>query len=63
MPARASSRTIWSIRSEVGVAERAELTDWRTRKSHVPKKVLNYVLLALLPILIFGLLLWVARHA
>ena len=49
--------------SEIGVAERPELTDWKTRKSQTPKRVLNYVLLALLPIVIFGLLLWVARHA
>jgi serine/threonine protein kinase len=48
---------------QVGVAERPELTDWKTRKSHVPRKILNYVLLALLPIVIFSLLLWVARHA
>ena len=45
------------------MAERAELHDWKTRKSHWPKKMLNYALLALVPIVIFGLLLWVARRA
>jgi serine/threonine protein kinase len=48
---------------EVGVAEREELQNWQTRKSHVPKKILNYVLLALIPVVIFSLLLWVARKA
>jgi serine/threonine protein kinase len=55
----------WDLehQDQVGVAERAELKDWKERKSHWPKKVLNYALLALVPILIFSLLLWVARKA
>jgi serine/threonine protein kinase len=48
---------------QVGVAERAELHEWKTRKSHWPKKIVNYALLALVPIVIFTLLLWVARRA
>jgi serine/threonine-protein kinase len=48
---------------QVGVADRLELTDWKTRKTGTARKVLNYVLLALLPIVIFSLLLWVAKHA
>jgi len=48
---------------KVGVAERAELHDWKTKKSQWPKRILNYVLIALVPVVIFGLLLWVARHA
>jgi hypothetical protein len=47
----------------VGVAERPELREWRSRKSHLPKKILNYVMLALIPVIIFSLLLWVARRA
>src|SRR5579884_2082536 len=35
---------------EVGVAERPELSDWKKRKSQWPKRVLNYALLALIPI-------------
>jgi serine/threonine-protein kinase len=46
---------------QVGVSERAELRDWKKRKSHWPKRVLNYALLALVPIVIFSLLLWVAK--
>src|SRR5580658_5991923 len=55
----------WDLehQDQVGVADRAELRDWKVRKSHWPKKILNYVALALIPIVIFGLLLWVARRA
>jgi hypothetical protein len=45
----------------VGVSDRPELHDWKKRKSHWPKRILNYALLALVPIVIFSLLLWVAR--
>ena len=48
---------------QVGVAERPEMHDWKNRKSHWPKKIVNYVLLALVPIVIFTLLLWAARKA
>jgi serine/threonine-protein kinase len=55
----------WDLehQDQVGVAERPELHQWKTRKSHWPKRILNYVLLALVPIVIFSLLLWVARKA
>ena len=48
---------------QVGVADRPELLDWKQRKSQWPKKILNYALLALIPIVVFSLLLWVARKA
>jgi serine/threonine-protein kinase len=48
---------------QVGVADRPELVDWKQRKSQWPKKILNYALLALIPIVVFSLLLWVARKA
>jgi serine/threonine-protein kinase len=53
----------WDLehQDQVGVADRAELKDWKSKKSQWPRRVLNYVLLALVPIVIFGLLLWVAR--
>jgi serine/threonine-protein kinase len=47
---------------QVGVAERPELRDWSRRRASWPRRVLYYVLLALIPIVIFGLLLYVARH-
>ena len=54
----------WDLehQDQVGVAERVELQDWRSKKSQWPRRVLNYVLLALVPFVIFGLLLWVARR-
>lgn len=47
---------------KVGVAERPELTDWRKRRTPKARRIMFYVILALVPILVFGLLLWVARH-
>ncbi|MFY9727571.1 MAG: serine/threonine-protein kinase [Bryobacteraceae bacterium] len=44
------------------VRERPELRDWRTRRSPVARSVLSYVMLALVPALVFGLLLIVARR-
>src|ERR1700691_5691891 len=45
---------------QVGVAERPELHEWKTRKSDLPQRILKYALLALVPIVIFSLLLWIA---
>jgi len=55
----------WDLehQDQVGVAERPELHEWKTRKSQWPKRIVNYMLLALVPIVIFSLLLWVARKA
>jgi eukaryotic-like serine/threonine-protein kinase len=47
---------------QVGVAERAELRDWKKRRTAWHNKVLFYVLLALIPIVIFALMLYVAKH-
>jgi serine/threonine protein kinase len=55
----------WDLQhlDEVGVSERPELHDWRRRRSPWPRKILLYVSLALIPIVIFALLLYVARHS
>ena len=47
---------------EVGVAERPELRDWKRRRSPWLRRILFYAILLLIPIIIFGLLLYVARH-
>lgn len=54
----------WDLQhqDEVGVAERAELTDWRRRRSPLYRRVLMYAMLAAIPVVIFALLLYVARH-
>ncbi len=46
----------------VGVSERPELRDWKRRRSAWPRRLLFYVILALIPVAIFALLLYVARH-
>lgn len=48
---------------QVGVRERGELQNWKDRRTPRAKRVLFYVLMALIPILIFGLLLYVARNS
>src|SRR2546430_773509 len=47
---------------KVGVAERPEVTDWRKRRTPWARRIVLYAMLALIPIVVFGLLLWVARH-
>jgi len=47
---------------EVGVADRAELHHWRQRRSPRLRRVLFYLLLAMIPVAIFAMLLYVAKH-
>jgi serine/threonine-protein kinase len=50
--------------SEVGVAsDRLELHEWKIRKTNWHKKILFYMMLALIPVFIFGLLLLVAKRS
>ena len=55
---------IWDLehQDKVGVAERPEVTDWRKRRTPWARRIVLYAMLALIPIVVFGLLLWVARH-
>ncbi len=46
---------------QVGVAERPELRDWKRRRTPWARRILFYVAMALIPIVIFALLLLVAR--
>src|ERR1700676_5345416 len=48
---------------KVGVAERAELHNWKDRRAPRSRQILFYVGLALIPVVIFALLLYVARHS
>jgi hypothetical protein len=48
---------------QVGVTDRPEFRNWKDRRTPWAKKALFYVLIALIPIVIFGLLLYVARHS
>src|SRR5437667_2166537 len=47
---------------QVRVADREELTNWRVRRQPMTCRVLLHVALALIPIVIFAILLWVAKH-
>ena len=46
---------------QVGVADRPELKDWKKRRTQ-SSKILLYAVIALIPIAIFGLLLYMARR-
>ena len=48
---------------KVGVAERPELHNWKDRHAPRSRQILFYVGLALIPVVIFALLLYVARHS
>ena len=47
---------------QVGVADRLEMRDWKVRKTPLAKQILFYVAMALIPVVIFGLLLLIAKH-
>jgi eukaryotic-like serine/threonine-protein kinase len=55
----------WDLRNQdqVGVSDRPELQDWKQRRSPWHRKVLFYLMLAAIPIAVFGLLLYVAHHS
>jgi eukaryotic-like serine/threonine-protein kinase len=54
----------WDLehQDQVGAAERPELLEWKKRKSAWPRKLAFYAMLAAIPIVVFGLLIWVAKH-
>jgi len=43
------------------VADRPELRDWKRRRASWPRRALFYLILVMIPIVIFALLVWVAR--
>ena len=47
---------------QVGVEDRAELRDWQHRRTPWLRRILFYVAMALIPIVVFGVILFVARH-
>ncbi len=55
----------WDLehQDQVGVSDRLELSDWKRRRTPWRRKALFYLLLALIPIVIFALMLYLARHA
>jgi serine/threonine-protein kinase len=55
---------IWDLehQEQVAVTERPELHDWKIRRKPISRTILFYAMLALVPVVVFGMLLWVARH-
>jgi serine/threonine-protein kinase len=47
---------------EVGVADRDELRNWKQRKSPWVRQVLFYAMMAMIPVVIFGLMFFFASH-
>ena len=47
---------------EVKVSDRTEMRDWKRRRTPWLKQVLFYVSMALIPVVIFGVLLWIGRR-
>jgi serine/threonine protein kinase len=47
---------------KVGVADRTELKDWKQKRSPVLRRVLFYIMLALIPVVVFGLMLLIAHQ-
>jgi eukaryotic-like serine/threonine-protein kinase len=54
----------WDLQhlDRVGVSDRTELRDWRKRRTQAGRKAAFYVAMALIPVAIFALLLYVARR-
>ena len=47
---------------KVGVADRDELRNWKQRRSPMARRILFYIMLALIPVAVFALMLYAARQ-
>jgi hypothetical protein len=47
---------------KVGVGDREEHQNWKQRRSPGRKRILSYVMIAMIPLVIFALLIFAARH-
>jgi serine/threonine protein kinase len=54
----------WDLQhpEQVGIAEREELTNWKQRRDPLFRRMMFYAAMALIPIVVLGLLFFVARH-
>jgi len=67
-PARRYARAgefAWDLehQNQVEVTERPELRDWKWHRTPWPQRVLRYAMMVMIPVVIFALLVYVARHA
>jgi serine/threonine protein kinase len=47
---------------KVGIADRPELTNWKQRRSPLGRRIAFYIMLALIPFVVFGFMLYIARQ-
>ena len=47
---------------QVTVSDRTEMRDWKRRRTPWLKQILFYVSMALIPVVIFGVLLWIGKR-
>jgi eukaryotic-like serine/threonine-protein kinase len=61
---KSAEEFIWDLQhpEQVGIAERQELTNWKKRSEPWARRVAFYVAMALIPIVVLGLLFFVAKH-
>jgi serine/threonine-protein kinase len=61
---KSAEQFMWDLQheDEVGSPERNELVDWEKRKSPIARQMVFYAVLALIPVLIFSMLIYLARH-
>lgn len=54
----------WDLehQDQVGVEDREELRNWKKRRSPLARQILFYVAMALIPIVIFSLMYWLAKR-
>src|SRR5229473_721075 len=55
---------VWDLdhQDQVGVAERPELRNWKQRRSPQTRRLVFYIVLALIPIAIFALMFYLTKH-
>jgi serine/threonine-protein kinase len=60
----AAREMAWDLEhlDQVGVTDRAELVNWKKRKSSLLRTIGFYAMLAMIPVVILGLLFFVAKH-
>lgn len=59
-----ASEFAWDLEhlDEVTPSDRSELRDWKKRRTPWLKRILFYIAMALIPVVVFGILIFIARH-
>jgi serine/threonine-protein kinase len=61
---KSAEQFMWDLQheDEVGSLERNELVDWKESKPPLARRMMFYLVLALIPVVILGLLMYIVRH-